>query len=68
VSPKEAVVILDNVSGLAPVNRVTHVQVQSAVEVLLKYIEDHEPKTGETPTPPKRRPGKKQDAEEQGEA
>ena len=38
MNPEEALQLLDNVAGMAPVNRATHVQVQMAINVLKATI------------------------------
>ena len=39
MNPEEALQLLDNIAGMAPVNRATHVQVQMEINVLRGTIE-----------------------------
>lgn len=42
MNPKDALKILNQASGMAPLNRATHFQVQQAIDVLDAFIDGRE--------------------------
>lgn len=45
MSPRQALMLLDQVAAKAPVERIVHAQVQEAIKVLIALIEEKEQKT-----------------------
>lgn len=58
MTPKQALQILDNVSALAPINRVDQQNTQIALNILSAYIDAHEKHAEPQPAAPAADPAK----------